>query len=459
MHFHKTKKIILNLAAIAMIVGVFALLQTNFVDVRASDLPVGVSTHDIKFGVVFPGENMDKGDLIVSYTDDPANGVLSYFISRKRKPLPGIYEGSGDPAMPGYYRDLCPYLRLRIADNDGDTEVFAQVGPDDPSDSWIVNLKVPAIFGNVAQDHRGGVVSTNGDYGCDLAVNVFEAPFCGDGTVDPTSEQCDDGNRNNGDGCSLICTDEGEGSEPFCGDGIQNQTSEQCDDNNLVNLDGCSATCQTEPGGGENNSLARLAIIDGGGLRPTGGATGFAIQGTDASTPLSTGASPGAGLSDGTLVLGKEGAPILTIKKTAGVEFANPESKNIPFSITLKNEGNLTAFNAIINDKLPAGMVYSDDGSTAREWKIGDLLPGGSRTVNYEVNITKSAKQGELQNTASASADLHPQISDTAKIEVRPISVLGIELPASGIRYIEAILLASAAFAMLLIAKRIKKIA
>lgn len=35
-------------------------------------------------------------------------------------------------------------------------------------------------------------------------------------------------------------------SSPACGDGFVNQTSEQCDDNNTTNSDGCSSTCQVE---------------------------------------------------------------------------------------------------------------------------------------------------------------------------------------------------------------------
>ena len=42
-----------------------------------------------------------------------------------------------------------------------------------------------------------------------------DEPYCGDLVVDP-GEQCDDGNDNNGDGCSAVCTIEGgdEGCTP-----------------------------------------------------------------------------------------------------------------------------------------------------------------------------------------------------------------------------------------------------
>jgi cysteine-rich repeat protein len=47
--------------------------------------------------------------------------------------------------------------------------------------------------------------------------------YCGDGFLDPTTEECDDGNTISGDGCSDICVIE------FCGDGITNNIDEECD--------------------------------------------------------------------------------------------------------------------------------------------------------------------------------------------------------------------------------------
>ena len=64
-------------------------------------------------------------------------------------------------------------------------------------------------------------------------------PRCGDFFVS-TSEQCDDGNRSDGDGCSADCRAE------FCGDGVvQVQRDEACDDGNDFNDDDCSF-CQQQ---------------------------------------------------------------------------------------------------------------------------------------------------------------------------------------------------------------------
>ena len=78
---------------------------------------------------------------------------------------------------------------------------------------------------------------SNGD-GCD---NNCTNTACGNEIV-TAGEQCDDGNLTNTDGCDLDCQFEVVGS---CGDGSLN-AGEQCDDNNNTNGDGCSSTCQNE---------------------------------------------------------------------------------------------------------------------------------------------------------------------------------------------------------------------
>ena len=69
-----------------------------------------------------------------------------------------------------------------------------------------------------------------------------------------TSEQCDDGNKTAGDGCSAICQIPAGWSctrlaqrlhdGGVCGDGILG-ASEACDDGNTAAGDGCSADCKT----------------------------------------------------------------------------------------------------------------------------------------------------------------------------------------------------------------------
>lgn len=72
---------------------------------------------------------------------------------------------------------------------------------------------------------------------------VICTPACGNSFIETgAGEQCDDGNTNNGDGCSSTCQNE---SAPVCGNNIIEGT-EQCDDGNTDNGDGCSSACQNE---------------------------------------------------------------------------------------------------------------------------------------------------------------------------------------------------------------------
>jgi cysteine-rich repeat protein len=68
-----------------------------------------------------------------------------------------------------------------------------------------------------------------------------EGPRCGDGVVQMSREQCDDGVNDGGYGeCAMGCR-----LGPRCGDGTVNG-GEQCDDGNGQNGDGCTTTCLRE---------------------------------------------------------------------------------------------------------------------------------------------------------------------------------------------------------------------
>ncbi len=72
-------------------------------------------------------------------------------------------------------------------------------------------------------------------------------PVCGNSKVE-TGEECDDGNTDDGDGCSAECRKEGcsgdDCQQATCGNGEIEQ-EEACDDGNTDDGDGCSADCST----------------------------------------------------------------------------------------------------------------------------------------------------------------------------------------------------------------------
>jgi cysteine-rich repeat protein len=63
------------------------------------------------------------------------------------------------------------------------------------------------------------------------------AAVCGNG-VRETTEQCDDGNQTDTDGCRNDCT------LARCGDGVVRTGIEQCDDGNRIDTDACTNNCQ-----------------------------------------------------------------------------------------------------------------------------------------------------------------------------------------------------------------------
>jgi cysteine-rich repeat protein len=73
------------------------------------------------------------------------------------------------------------------------------------------------------------------DDGC---VGACQINVCGDGIVWVDMEDCDDGNVIDTDACKGDCTN------PFCGDGIIQDEVEQCEDLNMVNDDACTNACQ-----------------------------------------------------------------------------------------------------------------------------------------------------------------------------------------------------------------------
>jgi cysteine-rich repeat protein len=84
----------------------------------------------------------------------------------------------------------------------------------------------------------------NADNSDDCTV-FCKLPGCGDGLPHRPTEECDDGNRIDGDGCNSFCRREGA----VCGNGVLEYAvrfPEECDDGNTVSGDGCSALCLTE---------------------------------------------------------------------------------------------------------------------------------------------------------------------------------------------------------------------
>ena len=131
---------------------------------------------------------------------------------------------------------------------------------------------VPAGLEYKDDTHQGIVLAGTPQTGSvtGSAQKIWIVPTCGDGTVNQATEQCDDGNQVNGDGCEHDCRlptcgngilDAGETCDDggangnnahcksncqlnVCGDGFTRTGVEQCDDGNQNNNDACKNDCE-----------------------------------------------------------------------------------------------------------------------------------------------------------------------------------------------------------------------
>ena len=247
-----------------------AAFQDNIIKIKADGWPIIVNTGHLAFGTVFPGEQAEK-TFAVSYIENSAEENIFYTVVEKYKPrtgaaVPDGYSGSISDYCQEYfedfekcYRDLCPYIIEYSDEGEDDVVTAAFLGENDTVDIWIVHLDTPAIAGEISQDHTGGIISADGEYGCDLFIDIEvkeDEPYCGDGNLDP-GEECDDGNNNDGDGCSADCKKEGNGGGGGGGVlvSLQISSSQEC----IVTEDGASflwttnkksssrVVCDTEP--------------------------------------------------------------------------------------------------------------------------------------------------------------------------------------------------------------------
>ena len=120
---------------------------------------------------------------------------------------------------------------------------------DGSSDGTSTDPSTDAITGSTTTASVCGDGAVDADETCDdgnlddgdgcSAGCALEPVVCGDGWVG-AGETCDDGNRVDTDGCTNTCT------SAACGDGVVQDMVEGCDDGNAVDGDGCSAVCALE---------------------------------------------------------------------------------------------------------------------------------------------------------------------------------------------------------------------
>jgi uncharacterized repeat protein (TIGR01451 family) len=150
----------------SLLVLVGSLWQSDVLKVQASVQVLVVSRTAIAFSTVFPGEDLSE---TYSVALDTSSNLATY-VTTLQSPSS---VGPGDP-LHGL-KDLCPLLDIKSIDNpsEGDTLTSASLSrPHDILDKWQVRLKVPAIKGEVSQDHDGGIIVMGGDFGCKIIITT-----------------------------------------------------------------------------------------------------------------------------------------------------------------------------------------------------------------------------------------------------------------------------------------------
>lgn len=232
---------------------------------------------------------------------------------------------------------------------------------------------------------------------------------CGDG--DPCDEvECGDGYCDSGCECCESCPQDcgscGGGEDPSCGDGIINQSFEECDDGNKNNGDGCDASCRKEGS-------------SGGGTPPYKGGGSFGDP----------------------VVLGEEGAPVLEVTKVANKEIVNP-GEEIEFVITVKNVGNLTAFNVQVQDVLPAGLEFTEFDGEDYTFGFGDIEVGKEKTATVKTKVKDDVEAKQYINNVTVTADNHPEMGASDDVVIEEVKVLA-ETGFSGSEFLILVLASS----------------
>ncbi len=135
------------------------------------------------------------------------------------------------------------------------------------------------------------------------------------------------------------------------------------------------------------------------------------------------------------IVLG-DAAPFFNITKTADKDFAAP-GETVAYTVVVTNDSDVDALNTVMTDTLPIGFVFKGSTDTVKNWDLGTMAAGQSRTITYDVTIDQAAGEDMYTNTVTVTANDAGLVSDTATVEVRKPAVLGAEteetvLPVTG---------------------------
>gem|GEM_PF-2953994 len=129
-------------------------------------------------------------------------------------------------------------------------------------------------------------------------------------------------------------------------------------------------------------------------------------------------------------VFSQQYEPILSIDKKINMEFSNPGGE-VTYTVNIinTNTDDIVAENVILVDRLPKEFYFNENNASVNSWNLGDLKPGESKILTYDVTVKKDTKTGIYENVAVASADNAPEVYAKAPLEIRDVKSMGYTLP------------------------------
>lgn len=182
--------------------------------------------------------NNAKCGLIFAWAEWDVGGINLHEILRNK--ISDNRSGDVIDVWSAIYED--PTMTVRIQEIKSYAEANSN-GIPTPYYILVENGSMSSILDTNAETHSGceGEMNVGLNALMDDLFGNSNSDFCGDGVID-SNEECDDGNSDDGDGCSSTCQIE---PEPTCGDGVMD-ANEQCDDGNIEDGDGCDSECSQE---------------------------------------------------------------------------------------------------------------------------------------------------------------------------------------------------------------------
>ncbi len=134
------------------------------------------------------------------------------------------------------------------------------------------------------------------------------------------------------------------------------------------------------------------------------------------------------------VVLTTGDAPVLKVETTSDSDEASVvEGQRIKYTVKVTNEGRTVSTNTVVNSLIPAGTTYVQDGElnpnvTELRIDMGDIKPGRSEEITYEVEVNRSAEtQTYIETANTVEADgletpIYTEVPDAA-VEIAELSI------------------------------------